>query len=355
MAILPQAAVAFTSAVALTGVCSGAVFAHSSSSLHKPVYAFVVNSDTPTGQHGSLAMVDTASNQTVKVFKDGLGENPESVAVSPNGETAYVASFGDVTHAQVPQIVTALNAETGKILATVQVGLQPVQVVLSPDSKHLYVVNSGTVPDPGSIQVIDTTTLTVTATFSGIHNPAGIALSHNGRRAYVTDQSGNSVRVIDTSDGSIINTITLGDADVQPTGIVLSSDGRRAYVAENAAGAVAVIDTNADKVVGNAIRLPGFGMPYGLALTPDNKHLYVTEASSDEVAVVDTATATAKPNTITVGRNPTSVAITPDGESAYVTSASDDSKGVSVINTHTDTVSASLNTGSSPFGIAITH
>ena len=77
---------------------------------------------------------------------------------------------------------------------------------------------------------------------------------------------------------------------------------------------------------------------------------YVTNASNT-VSVIDTATNTVVA-TIPVGPFPEAVAITPDGTRAYVADAS--SNGVSVIDTTTNTVVAGIPVGRNPYGIAIT-
>ena len=60
------------------------------------------------------------------------------------------------------------------------------------------------------------------------------------------------------------------------------------------------------------------GNPVGVAITPDGSHAYITSEVSDAVSVIDTATATVSA-TIAVGSIPAEVAITPDGSHAYVT------------------------------------
>ena len=69
------------------------------------------------------------------------------------------------------------------------------------------------------------------------------------------------------------------------------------------------------------------------------------------VSVIDTATNTVVA-TIPVGVAPNGVAITPDGSRAYVTN--DDSDSVSVIDTTTSTVVATIPVGVGPVAVAIT-
>ncbi|MEU6216730.1 YncE family protein [Streptomyces sp. NPDC047022] len=78
---------------------------------------------------------------------------------------------------------------------------------------------------------------------------------------------------------------------------------------------------------------------------------YATNFNSDTVSVVDTATNTVTA-TIPVGGGPTGVAITPQGTRAYVTKAF--SNDVSVIDTTTNTVTATIPVGLFPIGVAIT-
>src|SRR3989304_24158 len=80
---------------------------------------------------------------------------------------------------------------------------------------------------------------------------------------------------------------------------------------------------------------------------------YVTNSGTTTVSVIDTATNTVVA-TVAVGTNPLGVAITPDGARAYVTNSGGGANSVSVIDTATNTVVATVGVGSSPFGVAIT-
>jgi YVTN family beta-propeller protein len=54
-----------------------------------------------------------------------------------------------------------------------------------------------------------------------------------------------------------------------------------------------------------------------------------------------------------VGINPEGIAITPDGTRVYVTNSGSGANNVSVIDTATNTVVASVAVGTTPFGLAI--
>jgi YVTN family beta-propeller protein len=80
-------------------------------------------------------------------------------------------------------------------------------------------------------------------------------------------------------------------------------------------------------------------------------HAYITNSVSSNVSVIDTATNQVTA-TVNVGSYPYGVAITPDGTKVYV--ANEFSNNVSVIDTATNKVTATVNVGSYPYGVAIT-
>jgi YVTN family beta-propeller protein len=96
--------------------------------------------------------------------------------------------------------------------------------------------------------------------------------------------------------------------------------------------------------------------PSAVAISPDGRRVYVPNAGSgamagNTVSVIDTATNTVIA-TVLVGFGPSGVAITPDGGHVYVANGAADS--VSVIDTVTNTVTATVPVGREPSGVAIT-
>src|SRR5271157_5041157 len=77
---------------------------------------------------------------------------------------------------------------------------------------------------------------------------------------------------------------------------------------------------------------------------------YITNLASNNVSVIDTAT-----NNVTATvdglNNPNGVAVTPDGSKVYV--ANQGSNNVSVIDTVTNNVTSTVNIGTTPFGIVV--
>ncbi len=78
---------------------------------------------------------------------------------------------------------------------------------------------------------------------------------------------------------------------------------------------------------------------------------YITNLSDNTVSVIDTASNTVTA-TVPVGNFPNGVAVTPDGAHVYVANVFDNA--VSVIDTATNTVTATVKVGLIPWGVAVT-
>ena len=95
-------------------------------------------------------------------------------------------------------------------------------------------------------------------------------------RAYVTISGQDSVWVIDTRTNTLVTFISVG---ASPTGVAITPDGTRAYVANDSfSGSVSVIDTTSNTVVAT-IAVGGY--PGGIAITPDGTRAYVTNSYSN--------------------------------------------------------------------------
>jgi YVTN family beta-propeller protein len=87
-----------------------------------------------------------------------------------------------------------------------------------------------------------------------------------------------------------------------------------------------------------------------VAVSPDGSTAYVANMNSNTVSVIDTATNTVTA-TIPASGAPYWVAVSPDGSTAYVTEMN--SNAVSVIDTATNAVTATIAVGLNPFQVAV--
>lgn len=165
----------------------------------------------------------------------------------------------------------------------------------------------------------------------------------------MTESGTNTVSVITTSSNKITGTVVVG---IYPHGIAITPDGRTAYVANTGPNTgpggsyvVSVVDVASQTVTGtvNVGEAPErLGNPHGVSLTPDGAHAYVTDSERDQVVVLKTSDLRTV-GRIPLGRTPWNTAFTADGSAAYVTNTNDDT--VSVIDTASQTVTKTIPLG----------
>ena len=298
---------------------------------------------------------------------------------------ARAATFGYVVNAD-DNTVSVIDTDSNKVVATIPVGGFPDAVATTPNGTHAYVTNAF----DSTVSVIDTASNQVVATLPVGVAPNGVAITpkrnhsydddDHGHQpfAYVTNGADNTVSVVDTASNTVVATIPVGH---EPFGVAITSDGTRVYVTNQLDDSVSVIDTSSNTVVDTISEFPEFVFPTGVAITPDgtNGHerddhrhrslAYVTNNVPDiggsnlpasTVSVIDTASNTVVA-TIPVGQYPNGVATTPDGTHAYVANNAIPSDGsinspgvVSVIDTTRNKVVTTIPVGGGPVGVAIT-
>jgi YVTN family beta-propeller protein len=222
-----------------------------------------------------------------------------------------------------------------------------------------------------SVTVIDTPTNTVVTTIEltgcdgSCSSPAGLAVTPDGSRVYVANHGNGTVSVISTSTNTVSTTITLPllvpncDCSPSPTAVAITPDGTRAYVTDTGQSAVHVINTSTNAVTTSITLNVGDPNQFGaIAISPDGFAAYYT-IGGNSVGRIDTnpsdGTYNTVTTTITVGNNPIGIAVTPtNGAFLYVTNNTDNT--VSVIPNTFPTFSpiTTVAVGSGPFSVAIT-
>lgn len=257
-----------------------------------------------------------------------VGVNPAGLALTPDNCFAYVANNNNYLIAASDN-VTVLNLKNNTVVTTINDASfsQPYTVTMNASGTKAYVTNSfGT-----TISIIDTISNTVEGTITGLDGPSGMVITPDGTRAYVNNYgAGNTsgmattVRIIDLTTNMVTGApIMVGLA---PAAIAISPDGRFVYTinyvdGNPGTGTMSIIQTSDNTVVGT---IPGFSGPFGIAITHDGKFAYVTNFGSNNftpigttISVVD-LTSNAIIATIPVGIQPSGVAITPDDRYVYI-------------------------------------
>jgi PQQ-dependent catabolism-associated beta-propeller protein len=226
-----------------------------------------------------------------------VGEDPEMFDLSPDGNMLYVSNEEDAT-------LTAFDLSTRKKSFEVKVGGEPEGVKVSADGKLVYVTSEVA----SMVHVIDVATRKIVKDIPVGKRPRRFLLV--GAELWVSSELDGSVSIIRTSDHTVQATVPfkpqgMRSEDVTPVGMALSPDGKTAYVGLGRANHVGVVDVASRQVKGYV--LVG-RRAWGLAVSRDGKRLYVANGLSDDLSIVDTQTLKAT-KTLRVGRVPHTVVV----------------------------------------------
>ncbi|WP_410507714.1 PGF-pre-PGF domain-containing protein [Methanosarcina hadiensis] len=286
---------------------------------------------------GAYTVNLTASNVNGSVSKLG------TINVLQPSLYAYITNMGSKN-------VSVIDTSTNLVIATINVGHYPLGVVVNPDGTKAYVANMD-----GTVSIIDTSTNNVIGTMEVGNYPYGIAVSPDGAKVYVANYGSNNVSIIDTTNNTVIATVPVG---ATPLGVAVSPDGKKVYIANYRSDNISVIDTATNDITGT-VSVGNF--PVGIAVNPDGTKVYVAninpfgsemnyERMIGTVSVINTTTNNVTA-TVKIGESPSGIAVNPTGTKVYV--ANYGSNNVSVFNTSTNTVTAIISVGDRPYGVAV--
>ncbi|TPG25219.1 Ig-like domain-containing protein [Mycolicibacterium hodleri] len=235
------------------------------------------------------------------------------------------ASDGQLTTPTILQVSVIPAVASGPV--SIAVGINPVQVVVTPDGSTIYVTNFGRYVSSGqphvgdSVSVIDTASNTVIKTIQVGNHPLGLAITPNGSTVYVGNFDDSTVSVISTATNTVVGTIPVG---ALPRTVVVTADGVHVLVASGSIVSepipvvLSVIDT-ATNTVSKTIRLTDIGYPTAVVSNSDGSVIYVTDRVGSRASVVVGGTPTR--SVYTGGAYPgesTPVSAVLDGNTLYV-------------------------------------
>ncbi len=292
---------------------------------------------TPDGRHlyvthnpppGDSSFEDTVSQYSVAAngaltpmspSSVTVGDDPEAMAVSPNGRTAYVANWGDGT-------LSVLSIGAGGELtpkATIDANLdEAAGVALTPDGRSLYVANWDS-NNVAQFRVLSDGSLTpmATATLPAGQEPDFVAVTPNGKHAYVTNYEDGTVSeyAIGASGGlSPLGHVTAGAAESNMYSATIAPNGSTIYVPTGSG--VHEFGIGANGLLTSKGTAPGKGSDSeNIWFTADGKSAYLADRTGDNQGVlaqynVSVAGLLAPKSTATIAANdgPAAVMIPPD-------------------------------------------
>jgi YVTN family beta-propeller protein len=203
----------------------------------------------------------------------------------------------------------------------------PVEGSYSPDGKYLYVTNYAMYGkgynreghdtcspaskfDSSFLYRIDLSSFEIDAVYPVGSVPKVVEVTPDNKYVLVSNWCSYDLKVISVESQKIIKTIKIGR---YPRGIAVSSDGKTAYVAEMGGNRIHVVNLDDFSVS----YIPIGSNPRAIVLSPDNSMMYVTMNLSGKVASWNLVTNKAG-KTVKTGKAARSLAISDDGSALFV-------------------------------------
>lgn len=268
---------------------------------------------TPESKHALVVSKTAAWTSVLKVIDIATGTiqakaiplpvgTVHGIAITPDGKLALAANlnvFRAVAPAKAPEsfaeALTDAYADTGR-------------------PRHLLAPNVAT--NMHGLTIIDLARQVVA---SELHVPGAmrIAITPDGRSAFVTGLAGFVVTVIDIATRTIERRISM--SRFGSNGIAITPDGKLALVV-NTTGYVSVIDIHARTL--EPAHIPVGAQPQSIAITPDGRLALVAGESESGLTVINIAARRAESKTIPIPAvdvlDASAITITRDGSLALV-------------------------------------
>jgi YVTN family beta-propeller protein len=306
---------------------------------------FVVN-----GGDNSISVVDAETNELAATIELEHADYPHHVYLSDDGQLMLIAVPGmDLSEGHggghggghgaeaVESSILVLDSRDGATRLARKLEAMNHNAIFSPDGQEIWTSQT---TSPGSVLVLDASTLETKVTIAVGDEPAEVTFTPDGRYAFVANGGSDSVSVIDASSKMVVSTIEVGET---PVGAWPGSDGMM-YVDNEAGKSLTAIDASTLAVV----RTHDLGFTPAMAAVSPAGELWVTDTDNGKVVIFTAAEDTAL-GEIATGAGAHAIVFSPDGQTAYVTNQHADT--VSVIDMASRAVVDTIAVGSKPNGM----
>lgn len=238
----------------------------------------------------SVTLIETATNKVRGTIY--IGRAPHEGFFTPDGRQIWVAVRGQD---YLSVIDVAQMKEVDRISTSDGVAM----VIFRPDGKVAF-ANSSRTPE---LDVIDVPTHKVIRRITGLVSPfsPNLAVSPDGKEVWLTHKDIGKATIVDAQTFTVLGVVDTGET-TNHVNFVSRAEGNFAYVTVGGLNQVKVFRRNGGAPTLTAT-IPMGAEPHGLWPSVDNNRVFVCLESGNAVQVIETATNTVTA-TIPIGEAP---------------------------------------------------
>lgn len=244
--------------------------------------------------------------------------------------------------------LSVVDPDTREVVRNLETGFAPHEVAVSADGRFAYVTDYGTGNQPGNtITVVDLDAMAVTGTISlePHTRPHGIEVAPDGS-LWVTTEGSAHVLQVDAVSGRILQAVETGQRVTHMVSVAPKAG--RVVTANIGSGNATIVDPETQAVFAHVETGAG---AEGLTIHPDGMHAFVTNRSAGTLVEVDLMSGEVT-RSMDVGDFPIRVKVRPGGAELLVSNAN--ANEVAAVDPETWEVLRRLPVGAAPIGILIT-
>lgn len=281
----------------------------------------------------------------------GSNDAPEAHAEEDPSSQAEVAS------AQGPYLLVVNKSSntlsvvdhlSGEVIHSLETGFAPHEVAVSGDGRFAYVTDYGNGSQPGTtLTVVDLEAMAVAGTISlePHTRPHGVVVAEDGT-LWVTTEGSAHVLQVDATSGAILQAVETSQRTTHM--VAVAEAAGRVVTANIGSGTATIVDPASQSVVAHVETGAG---AEGLTIHPDGLRAYVTNREAGTLVEVDLISGEVT-RSMEVGEFPIRVKVRPGGAELLVS----DARGNEVVAVDPEswTILRRLPVGAAPIGILIT-
>lgn len=254
---------------------------------------------------------------------------------------AYTSNFKDNT-------VSVIEVKTGVKVIDIPVGSCPYGLDISPDQRFVYAANM----NDATLSVISTrknrvvNTIDLNHTSYLISDPIGVKVSPKGDLIYVAGFRSSNMLVVDAYLQQVIAEVPFENG-MSPYDLAVTADGKLAFVTLLSANKVAVVDLT----VNLPVKIVDVGeWPTAVKIAKQDPLALVVAEQSKSLSVINTTIAEVSPNRIDFNSSPGDVVVSSRENIAYV---SNDDDAIKIVNVFTHNIIGDIKTENRPYRLAL--